>query len=103
MSVQVSDFKYIPGENDAEYIKLLQEHIERQDAIIRKAIAKLKMGRREIGKWIDETVTTGTTSGATTIIRQYRCSVCGGLFGRSTDNYCYNCGARMEGEDVCTR
>lgn len=44
MSVQVNDFKYIAGENDAEYIKLLQEHINRQDIIIRKAIAKLKMG-----------------------------------------------------------
>ena len=42
--IQVSDFKHIPGENDAEYIKLLQEHISRQDAIIRKAIAKLKIG-----------------------------------------------------------
>ena len=44
MSIQVSDFKHIPGENDTEYIKLLQEHIVRQDAIIRKAVAKLKMG-----------------------------------------------------------
>lgn len=44
MSIQVSDFKHIPGENDAEYIKLLQEHINRQDTIIRKAIAKLKIG-----------------------------------------------------------
>ena len=44
MSIQVSEFKHIPGENDAEYIKLLQEHSYRQDAIIRKAVAKLKMG-----------------------------------------------------------
>lgn len=44
MSIQVNDFKYIAGENDAEYIKLLQEHINRQDIIIRKAIAKLRMG-----------------------------------------------------------
>lgn len=44
MSIQVNDFKYIAGENDAEYIKLLQEHINQQDIIIRKAIAKLKMG-----------------------------------------------------------
>ena len=44
MSIQVNDFKHIAGENDAEYIKLLQEHINRQDEIIRKAIAKLKMG-----------------------------------------------------------
>ena len=44
MSIQVNDFKHISGENDAEYIKLLQEHINRQDEIIRKTIAKLKMG-----------------------------------------------------------
>lgn len=43
MSVQVKDFKHISGKNDAEYIKLLQEHINRQNAIIRKAIAKLKI------------------------------------------------------------
>ena len=46
MSIQVNDFKYIQGENDAEYIKLLQEHINRQNTIIRKTIAKLKMGCR---------------------------------------------------------
>ena len=44
MSIQVSDFKHIPGENDAEYIHLLKRQIDRQDAIIRKAVAKLKMG-----------------------------------------------------------
>lgn len=29
--------------NDAEYINLLQEHIDYQDEIIRKAVAKLKI------------------------------------------------------------
>lgn len=48
------------------------------------------------GKWIDESVTTGTTIGGATLIRQYRCSVCGGLFGNLSDRYCYNCGARMD-------
>ena len=52
------------------------------------------------GRWIDENVTTGTTSGATTVIRKFRCSVCGSaLFGGPTDNYCYKCGARMDLED----
>lgn len=50
------------------------------------------------GKWIDNHVVVGTTICGTTLIRQYRCSVCGGLFGRQTDNYCYNCGAKMETE-----
>ena len=44
MSIQVRDFKHIPGENDAEYIKLLQKHIDGQNVIIHKAVAKLKMG-----------------------------------------------------------
>ena len=44
MSIQVNDFKHISGENDDEFINLLLQHIERQDEIIRKAIAKLKMG-----------------------------------------------------------
>lgn len=42
MSIQVSDFKHISGDNDAEFIKLLLQHIERQDEIIHKAVAKLK-------------------------------------------------------------
>ena len=44
MSIQVREFKHIPGENDAEYIKLLKRHIDQQNAIIRKAVAKLTMG-----------------------------------------------------------
>ena len=44
MSIQVREFKHIPGENDAEYIQLLKRHIDQQNAIIRKAVAKLKMG-----------------------------------------------------------
>lgn len=52
MSIQVSDFKHIPGENDAEYIKLLQEHVDRQNSIIRKAVAKLKIGCTGMGVYI---------------------------------------------------
>lgn len=37
-------FKHISGKNDAEFINLLLQHIERQDEIIHKAISKLKMG-----------------------------------------------------------
>ena len=44
MSIQVNDFKHISGKNDDEFINLLLQHIERQDEIIQKAIAKLKMG-----------------------------------------------------------
>lgn len=44
MSIQVSDFKHNPGKNDEEFINLLLQHIDRQDEIIQKAVAKLKMG-----------------------------------------------------------
>ena len=42
MSIQVSEFRHIPGKNDAEYIKLLKEALERQKQITSKAIAKIK-------------------------------------------------------------
>lgn len=42
MIIQVSDFRHIPGKNDAEYIKLLKEALERQKQITSKAIAKIK-------------------------------------------------------------
>ena len=42
MSVRAKDFKYIPGKNDDEYIKLLKETLERQKQITNKAIAKIK-------------------------------------------------------------
>ena len=38
----VVDFKWEPGENDIEYIKLLQRALERQKKITSKAIDKLK-------------------------------------------------------------
>lgn len=53
---------------------------------------------RKTGRWIDESVVTGTTIGGTTIIRQYRCSECGNLFGRVDDKFCGKCGARMEAD-----
>ena len=40
--IEVKEFKYIPGQNDAEYIKLLEEHSERWKQIANSAISKLK-------------------------------------------------------------
>ena len=42
MSIQVNEFYHIPGKNDAEYIKLLKEHLEAQKQLTFKAIAKIK-------------------------------------------------------------
>ena len=42
MSIQVNDFKHIPGKNDAEYIRLLEEALKRERQITSKAIVKIK-------------------------------------------------------------
>ena len=43
MSIRVNDFQWIPGKNDAEYIKLLESSRDDWERIAQKAIAKLKM------------------------------------------------------------
>lgn len=42
MSIRVNDFQWIPGKNDAEYIKLLESSRDEWQKIAQKAIAKLK-------------------------------------------------------------
>lgn len=41
-SICVNDFQWIPGKNDAEYIKLLKSSRDEWQKIAQKAIAKLK-------------------------------------------------------------
>lgn len=41
--ITVKEFKHIPGVNDAEYIKILEELNEINQRIINKAVAKIKM------------------------------------------------------------
>lgn len=47
-SVTANDFKHIPGENDAEYIRLLEQHIEIDEEVIAKAIKRIKELSKEI-------------------------------------------------------
>ena len=42
MSIQVNDFRWEPGKNDREYIKLLEESRDDWKRIAQKAISKLK-------------------------------------------------------------
>ena len=50
--ITVKEFKHIPGVNDAEYIKKLEELHEIDKGIISKAVAKIKMlSASKIGKW----------------------------------------------------
>lgn len=105
MSVRVNDFKYIPGKNDAEYIKLLKEALERQKQITNKAIAKIKElsncsefpksaePERKKGKWIDETFKPWGL-----VYHPYKCDQCG-EHSEADSNFCPNCGADMRGEE----
>ena len=55
MSIEVNEFYYKPGENDAEYIKLLKDALERQKQITSKAIAKIRELSKRQWKWIPVT------------------------------------------------
>jgi len=52
MSIEVKEFRHIPGENDSEYIKLLKETVEGWKRISDKAIAKIKQLSKQVVKWI---------------------------------------------------
>lgn len=41
-SIRLNNFQHIPGQNDEEYIELLQDALARQRNLTSKAIAKLK-------------------------------------------------------------
>ena len=97
--ITVKEFKHIPGVNDAEYIKKLEELLEIDKGIISKAVAKIKMlsvqPERKTGRWIEMSSTNHT----------YKCSECGRLLVNVTDGknnvskhypYCH-CGADMRG------
>jgi len=43
LSIRVNDFRWEPGKNDAEYIKLLESSRDEWQKIAQKAIAKLKV------------------------------------------------------------
>ena len=52
--IQVKEFKWIKGENDLEYIHLLEEHRKIDKRIISKAIANLKELTQENKRLKDE-------------------------------------------------
>ncbi len=47
MSIRVMDFKHVPGENDAEYIRLLEQTLEIERTVTQKAVAKIREHRIE--------------------------------------------------------
>lgn len=67
------------------------------DKAKRMAIDALEQPERKTGRWMvaDIPDLTSTAQDIFTFTRICRCSECGAMFGRESDNYCYNCGAIM--------
>lgn len=102
MSIQVKEFIHVPGENDTEYIRLLNEQIKRQKKLLNKAMAKLRETEPRIGQWIEVDCFESEKHSVTDM----RCSLCGKYASivlphrtRCVYDYCPNCGARMKGSD----
>jgi len=90
MSIQVNDFKWKPGENDKEYIKLLKESADEWRRIAGKAIAKLKQQAPNNGK------ASWTNGRCTKCNHPYATDSWDGEILLSEQKYCYHCGAIME-------
>lgn len=96
--ITVKEFKHIPGVNDAEYIKKLEELHEIDKRIISKAVAKIKMlsaqSEHKTGHWIP--VTNGRGG--------HQCDRCGSYApsyqsgAEWLSNFCPECNADMRGE-----
>ena len=102
MSIQVNQFVWKPGKNDAEYIRLLKKANDEAHSIMLRATGKLARMAKTHAKvihavWVD-------TSPYWT-----ECSECGVAVNRkamhlckaSEDhhfNYCPHCGAKMDGD-----
>lgn len=88
--ITVREFKHIPGVNDAEYIKILEELNEINQRIINKAVAKIKMLsaqlERKKGTWTKDA----------------SCPFCGFQPWYEKDihtlSFCPHCGADLRGE-----
>lgn len=68
MSIQVNDFRWEPGKNDAEYIRLLESSRNEWQKIAQKAIAKLKA----LSKAQEPRVIVGTELTDTELIEEIR-------------------------------
>ena len=76
MEITVNEFKHIPGENDAEYIALLEEYLKRQRQLTVKAIAKLKSDNRSgtVTRWRHSDVQTDSRGCSFPLVE---CEECG--------------------------
>ena len=91
MSIQVNDFRWEPGKNDAEYIKLLESSRDEWQKIAQKAIAKLVKEQKP-----KPPITSEEQYGD----HLQHCPSCGralpnrGIYGIS--HYCYKCGQAVK-------
>ena len=90
MSIKVRDFTYVPGENDGEYIRLLNEQIERQKKLLNKAMAKIRETEPSTGQWIDY-----SDDGYVECPFCHSATTCDG--NKDELHFCFSCGARMNG------
>lgn len=96
----VKCFKWVRGVNDAEYIELLLDALDRQKKITAKAIDKLKKVDAvsvKHGKWITKSNPNYSPFDPCSSEELHICNQCGYEQEFGT-NYCANCGAKMDGE-----
>lgn len=109
MSIQVNQFVWKPGENDAEYIRLLKRANDEAHSIMLRATGKLaRMAKTHAkivhGHWIDTEIpanTTGYGGVGQDKKKGILCSECRCAFDISllwVNDYCPHCGAKMDGD-----
>lgn len=120
--ITVKEFKHIPGVNDAEYIKKLEELNEINQRIISKAVAKIKMlsAQPERKKPVFKTgesvyhvsYADGTGGFEKNKWADWTCPDCGWFVGEQyiprrrnqhKCNYCAKCGCAIDWSDADMR
>lgn len=103
MSIQVNDFRWEPGKNDVEYIRLLESSRNEWQKIAQKAIAKLKTNALELRQMPPQ------LSNNNAVAPHYKysygldtaCGNCGHEVDRySGHKYCPHCGCLMDWENI---
>ena len=91
MIIQVNDFQWEPGKNDAGYIKLLESSRDEWQKIAQKAIAKLKA----LSKAQEPVKPNAIMHGK--MVMYYQCPSCIATIDPS-DNFCRRCGRAVKWE-----
>lgn len=78
MSIRVNDFRWEPGKNDAEYIKLLESSRDEWERIAKKAISKLKTLSKTQKTSLEKVAADHglTVDGVSFALNQYQTIIC---------------------------